>query len=47
MVLEEPAGCTWCWVRGSARGEGDLVGDTGTGEGDGVRASGESGMWPE
>ena len=29
MVLEEPAGCTCeCWERGSARGEGDLVGDT-------------------
>ena len=28
MVLDEPAGCTWCCVRGSARGEGDLVGDT-------------------
>ena len=29
-----------------ARGEGDLVGEMGMGEGEGVRARGERGMWP-
>lgn len=31
---------------GNAKGLGDLVGDAGKGEGEGVRASGESGMCP-
>lgn len=30
----------------AARGEGDLVGEMGMGEGEGVLASGERGMWP-
>ena len=42
VALEEPG---W-WPSGKARGEGDLVGEMGRGLGDGVRASGESGMCP-
>lgn len=40
MVLEEPG---W-WPMGRDRGEGERVGETGRGEGEGVRASGERGM---
>ena len=42
VVLEEPG---W-WPMGRASGEGERVGETGRGEGDGVRARGERGMWP-
>lgn len=42
MVLEDPG---WCPM-GRARGEGDRVGEMGIGEGEGVRARGDRGMWP-
>lgn len=42
MVLELPG---WCPI-GNARGLGERVGDAGRGEGEGVRASGESGICP-
>ena len=42
MALDEPG---W-WPRGSARGLGDLVGETGKGDGDGVLAKGDRGMCP-
>ena len=42
VAWEEPG---W-WPRGSDRGEGDLVGELGSGEGEGVLARGERGMWP-
>lgn len=42
MVLELPG---WCPI-GKARGLGDLVGDAGKGEGEGVRARGERGICP-
>lgn len=31
---------------GKAKGDGERVGEEGNGEGDGVRASGDSGIWP-
>lgn len=43
VVLELPG---W-WPAGeNVRGLGDRVGDCGSGDGDGVRANGDSGMWP-
>lgn len=42
MVLELPG---W-WPAENVRGLGDRVGDCGKGDGDGVRASGDSGMCP-
>ena len=45
MVLELP-GMWWGAVMDRARGDGDLVGEMGMGEGEGVRARGERGMWP-
>ena len=43
MALEDPG---WCPDRGSARGEGVLVGDIGAGigPGEGVLARGDKGM---
>lgn len=41
VVLDDPSGCT----TGNARGLEDLVGDAGSGEGLGVLASGDSGIW--
>jgi hypothetical protein len=41
VVLEEPG---WWPTIGRARGEGER--EVGRGEGDGVRARGEKGMWP-
>ena len=45
VALEEPG---WWPERGSARGEGVLVGEMGGGRGpgEGVRARGDRGMWP-
>lgn len=44
VVLELPG---WCTAgKASGDGEGERVGDDGRGDGDGVRASGDSGMWP-
>jgi hypothetical protein len=40
VVFELPG---WC-PTGKASGLGDLVGDAGNGEGEGVRASGDNGM---
>ena len=40
VALEAPG---W-WPMGTASGLGDRVGETGSGEGDGVRANGDSGM---
>lgn len=42
VVLELPG---W-WPDENVNGLGDRVGDCGNGDGDGVRASGDSGMWP-
>lgn len=42
VVLELPG---W-WPAENVSGLGDRVGDCGSGDGDGVRASGDSGMWP-
>lgn len=42
MVLELPG---W-WPVGKASGEGLRVGDAGSGDGEGVRANGDNGMWP-
>lgn len=42
-MLEAPG---WWPTSGKANGDGDLVGDEGKGDGDGVRAKGESGIWP-
>ena len=42
VALEDPG---W-WPSGTASGLGDRVGDTGRGDGEGVRASGDRGMWP-
>lgn len=33
-------------MTGKASGDGDLVGEAGNGDGDGVRANGDNGMWP-
>ena len=46
MALELPTVKWWWWQSGRASGEGERVGEMGTGEGEGVRASGERGMWP-
>lgn len=45
VVLDDPG---WCPAGGGgkARGLGDRVGDEGTGDGDGVLAKGDRGMWP-
>lgn len=42
VVLELPG---W-WPAENVSGLGDRVGDCGSGDGDGVRAKGDSGMWP-
>jgi len=42
VVFELPG---W-WPDENVSGLGDRVGDCGSGDGDGVRASGDSGMWP-
>lgn len=42
VACEDPG---W-WPRGRDRGEGDRVGEEGRGEGEGVLARGERGMWP-
>lgn len=42
VVLELPG---WC-PTGNANGLGDLVGEAGSGDGEGVRARGDRGMWP-
>lgn len=36
----------WWTIVGNASGDGDLVGDAGSGDGDGVLANGDNGMWP-
>lgn len=41
VVFDDPSGCT----TGNASGLEDRVGDAGRGDGLGVRASGESGIW--
>lgn len=46
VVLDDPVGCPAGKWAAFSRGLGDLVGDAGNGDGDGVRASGDNGMWP-
>ena len=46
VVFEAPG--TW-WAAsgdGKANGEGERVGESGMGDGDGVRANGDKGIWP-
>lgn len=44
-MLEMPAGCsTGPWPCTTVRGLGERVGDVAIGDGDGVRARGDSGM---
>ena len=46
VVLDAPG--TWWQASGDgkASGEGERVGESGIGDGDGVRANGDSGIWP-